>query len=207
MIKIMQVLLSLSLFCVISVHASSIKHFDPSDGAKSSQSAIPTEPEYIIAQATPANVASTPVKKGLTFGVRKTWKRGELHKSAITTVGCKDSKANECNPYTGDMNCSVDLPVLCFAPLPNQASPDPTLHQWAAGRIKVTNSVPGNSFKKLDDVNQACSRFGNNWRAATFHESPKGWNWTAFGTTDDAEKYFARFWVHIKDQPANCWAN
>lgn len=144
-------------------------------------------------------------KKGLTFGVRKTLPRNNTyHQSAITTVGCKDASGAACDAYQGDTDCNVSLPVLCFAPLTNQQDPSQgALHQWVSGRINVVGPVPGNSFKTLKDVDLACSRLGNpNWRAARFHEHPKGWNWTAFGKAPNNR----RFWVHIDDQPATCWA-
>ena len=143
-------------------------------------------------------------KMGMTFGVRKQWKKNNIYgQSTITTVGCKDGKGVECDAYKGDTACSVKLPVLCFAPLPNQNDPsNGDLHQWANGRMKTVGPYSGNSFNSLSDVNAACAALGNpNWRVAEFHENPKGWNWTAYGYP----KKNKRFWVHIKDKPANCW--
>ena len=166
-------------------------------GLKSKEAMQAARPQRVAS----ANTAS---KTGMTFAVKRSLPRNNAyHQSAITTVGCTDSSGFECDAYKGDTDCSVSLPVLCFAPLPGQDDPsNSVLHQWAKGRINTIGPVPGNSFNTLNDVNLACSRLGNpNWRAAQFHENSAGWNWTAFGTAPKNQ----RFWVHIKNQPANCW--
>ena len=143
--------------------------------------------------------------KGMTFMTKKSLPRNnQYHQSAITTVGCGISGQDECDAYKGDTDCSVKLPVLCFAPVSSLTDPsNAQLHQWAKGRMKTIGPHRGSDFNELQDVNAACAAdLGNpNWRAATFHEHPKGWNWTAFGKAHPQK----RFWVHIKDQPANCW--
>lgn len=144
--------------------------------------------------------------KGMTFLVKQSLsKNNQYHQSTITTVGCGKAGASDCDAYKGDTRCSVSLPVLCFAPLPNQTDPSKgQLHQWANGRMKTIGPYKGGDFKTLSDVNAQCAAdLGNsNWRVAQFHENPKGWNWTAFGTAPQNR----RFWVNIKDQPANCWS-
>ena len=53
----------------------------------------------------------------------------------------------------------------------------------------------------LAAANQMCTTFfGAGWRMAEFHD---GWGWgmSAFGNV----RSDTRFWVHINDQPANCW--
>jgi hypothetical protein len=44
---------------------------------------------------------------------------------------------------------------------------------------------------------------GKDWRMAEFHDGGGGWHfWGVDSIPDDS----GRFWVHINDQPANCWS-
>lgn len=147
--------------------------------------------------------------KGMTFMTKKSLPKNNQYntasiQSAITTVGCGIAGKDECDAYKGDTACSVKLPVLCFAPVASLTDPsNGDLHQWVNGRMKTIGPYRGDDFNSLQDVNNQCAAdLGNsNWRAATFHEHPSGWNWTAYGKAHPQK----RFWVHIKDQPANCW--
>lgn len=129
-----------------------------------------------------------------------TWAKAS-HASAFSTdaVGCAG-----CNPYTGDTSCATALPLLCLNPdgAPNPGVAVSFTNGWARGFIHLTQPVAGTALGSLANANALCAaRFGPGYRMAEFHDGAGGWGWQAYGNVDPAR----RFWVHINDQPANCW--
>ncbi len=114
-------------------------------------------------------------------------------------------KTYKCNPYQGDMLCSVELPVLCFkdiGALAPSSLKDP--QYWSGGIVVTTPKVAGDKFKNIASVNAYCAaEFGRGWRAASFHDGG-GWGIQAYGNVGDATQ---RVWVDIKDQKdGTCWS-
>jgi hypothetical protein len=118
-------------------------------------------------------------------------------------------------------------PANLYEPQINAALPSSFYAGWAAGEVNVSKPVRGDTFKSRGDADKFCeSSFGNGWRMAGFHDgnadrepyriqvrdpgkqtyrevvASGGWGFQANGKppTD------SRFWVAIRDQPANCWA-
>ncbi|QSQ14115.1 flagellar hook-length control protein [Myxococcus landrumensis] len=132
-------------------------------------------------------------------GYAMTWQKRD-HAQGVDLIGCVD-----CNPYTGDMPCSTALPILCIrqdgSAVPPGVSPD-FYNGWAEGNVATTLPVLGGTLTSLAIANKLCtSALGDGWRMAQFHHPQGGWNWYAYGNVRTDK----RFWVYIRDQPANCW--
>jgi hypothetical protein len=97
---------------------------------------------------------------------------------------------------------------------------------WAEGRIALTPPIKGCDIGSLENADFLCEKycgegykiaehhdgkwisgmdstrfFGNTW-AATDVRNEGGWNFWAYGNISGG----TRFWVYIRDQQANCWA-
>lgn len=134
-------------------------------------------------------------------GYGMTWaKSGHGASPGVDLVSCAN-----CDPYTGDTACSTALPVLCIN---KDGSPAPAglatnfYYGWAQGNIATTLPTPGTALTSLAAADNICTVFfGSGWRMAEFHDGNGGWNWYAYGNV----RADTRFWVHVNDQPANCW--
>jgi|JI10StandDraft_1071094.scaffolds.fasta_scaffold05658_13 hypothetical protein len=134
-------------------------------------------------------------------GKAMTWTKNS-HNASLGTdnVGCAN-----CNAYTGDTMCSAFLPVLCIkqdgSVKPSGLATD-FYNGWTGGHIATTHAIQGSTLTSLQVANQFCiDNFGPGWRMAEFHDGKGGWNWHAYGDV----RQDSRFWVHINDQPSNCW--
>jgi hypothetical protein len=97
---------------------------------------------------------------------------------------------NSCNPYQGDTSCRAVLPVLCFK---------------SGGMLAGTSPTMGYLLDSEADASARCAKeFGTGWRMAEFHD---GGGWALKGQKGPGLITDARYWVHINDQPANCWNN
>lgn len=103
-----------------------------------------------------------------------------------------------CNPYKGDSSCRLALPVLCF----QQTG---TSEGMPAGQFGSTQPVAGFVIGSLTEANARCVKeLGTNWRMAEHHDGG-GWSFSAKrGASLDTR---LRHWVHINNQPGNCWNN
>lgn len=110
--------------------------------------------------------------------------------------------------------------------------PDKFYRGWAGGHIATTAPVAGTALGSAAEADALCATtFGAGWRMAEFHDGryvlgmgrdrhygsvqhwhspspwsnadsePGGWAFWAYGNVRDD----TRFWVHINDQPGNCW--
>jgi hypothetical protein len=148
--------------------------------------------------------------------------------------GITQPHADSCNPYLGDASCRLALPILCiqkdgstfeaaFPPNPNATSEsakaekdraattlnDIVTDGWAAGSVASTGPVAGFVIGSLALANARCEKeLGPGWRMAEFHDGVDGqggWGFVAKrGARLDTR---LRHWVHINDQPGNCWNN
>ena len=114
------------------------------------------------------------------------------------------------DPYFGDTPCTEALPILCLDSSEALAKP-PCFETdfafgWAAGTIALTSPIVGSELTSIDDADSTCAdQLGANFQMAEFHDGQGGWNWWAYGDLAALTPEVGRFWVHINDQPANCW--
>jgi hypothetical protein len=146
-------------------------------------------------------------RKGLTWGVQPSKQAGKL-----VNLGCHGLPATKgvgrspsCDPYVGDTSCAKRRPVLCI----NKSNPIPApqglavdhYNQWSGGEVRLTHAIEGYALNSLQSANALCAEYyGKDWRMAEFHDG-WGWGFWAKGKISKSE----RFWVHINDQPGNCW--
>ncbi len=128
----------------------------------------------------------------------------------VTFVGSD----RQTNPYRGDTGCGTPLPLLCFV---RDFSTPPTSIRgfdysdgWAGGRVRATVPVAGTTLQSEAAADQLCeATFGPGYRMAEFHDGGygaqigdiSGWDFWAYGGLNNNQRY----WVKIKDQPANFW--
>ena len=114
---------------------------------------------------------------------------------------------DSCNPYQGDTSCRVTLPVLCLKPggatLPAGVASG-FYAGWTGGTLAATQPVMGALLESVATASARCAaELGAGWRMAEFHDGGGGWGLQVqrgggFGA-------WTRYWVHINDQPGNCW--
>ncbi len=168
---------------------------------------FPVQAEDVATETDKHEMMTTTDKQGLT------WEKRQVHDIVgAVAVGCgyTPGVGSHCDPYTGDTNCDVQLPVLCFldAGLAQPANLDtPSRYrQWSGGIVATTDIVSGNSFKFISDANYFCAQnFGPGWRVAEHHD---GWGWSFWAYGNIGENFDGgRFWIDINDQPdGTCWA-
>ncbi|HYO65617.1 MAG TPA: ELWxxDGT repeat protein, partial [Archangium sp.] len=144
------------------------------------------------------------------------WVKNVSDSCGQTRVTC-----NDCDPYQGDTLCSESRPLLCIKKDSSLDCSAPTSSDdgWSAGTVQLTSFlVRGTQLYSLAEADALCSRtFGAGYRMAEHHDGGGGWGWRAKGTItplstpssthprDDRANLPNRFWVRIKNQPANCW--
>jgi hypothetical protein len=151
-------------------------------------------------------------KKGMTW-TAYSYPQHQNSVSGSAAVGCSGQGASTaCDAYHGDQMCTVKHPVLCSkrmglpAPLADANNPSSYPTHWSGNVIATTPAVApaSDGLTTLAAVNQYCAtQFGPGWEVAEFHDgNNEGWSIRAYGSVGQPK---ARFWVHIKNQPANCW--
>lgn len=157
------------------------------------------------------------VRRGMTWV-----KHSHNNTNGQDSVGCYDydystSPATPlaCDPYTGDTSCAASRPILCIRQDGSGSCGfTPSFYNgWAKGNLGLTASVTGTALTSLAVANGYCAaQFGVGWRMAEFHDGGGGWGFTAYSNLNDlytrghaSHTFDRRFWVHINDQPGNCW--
>ncbi|HEV8583252.1 MAG TPA: flagellar hook-length control protein [Thermoanaerobaculia bacterium] len=130
-----------------------------------------------------------------------TW--GKL--SHNSSNGADRVNCNGCDAYSGDTDCTTNLPILCYkydgSAVPSGLTPS-FYDGWKYGHIALTLPVRGSDLTSLADANAICAyHFGPGYEIAEFHHNLGGWGWWAFGNIRGDQ----RFWVYINDTSANCW--
>jgi hypothetical protein len=148
--------------------------------------------------------------------------------------GITQPHADSCNPYKGDASCRMALPILCIQkdgstvessfPPATSSTGEPLKSErdrgaisfndivtdgWGAGSVASTEPVAGFVIGSLALANARCEKeLGSGWRMAEFHDGlggQGGWGFVAKrGNRLDTR---LRHWVHVNDQPGNCWNN
>jgi len=139
------------------------------------------------------------------------------------TDGCKQTRVvcNDCDPYVGDTLCTESRPLLCIKQegLAQCSAPLSSTDGWSGGTVALTPFlVRGTELTSLAAANALCaSTFGAGYRMAEHHDGGGGWGFRAQGsitplaTPASTHPRFNRlnhpnrFWVHINNQPGNCW--
>lgn len=109
------------------------------------------------------------------------------------------------NPYIGDTNPAISLPILCVRV--DGRPPPPGIvfdfyNGWVAGELSLSAPVSGLLLTSRQVADDYCaSTLGNGFRMAEFHDGGGGWSYWGQGVLSAAN----RFWVAIDDQPANPW--
>jgi hypothetical protein len=181
----------------------------------------------VSAVVTPVEV-NNPDAFGMTWGAMP----GDKLPASAIWMGChgqpregiSQPHADSCNPYKGDASCRLALPILCIqkdgssfdSSFPGITQTAPTLTDngivtdgWGAGSVGSTEPVAGFVIGSLALANARCEKeLGSGWRMAEFHDGlggQGGWGFVAKrGARLDTR---LRHWVHINDQPGNCWNN
>jgi hypothetical protein len=148
------------------------------------------------------------VRKGLTL--MPVSRPGPEHRTLIHLNCHAVSDLNrKCEPYVGDTVCSAALPVACLRPghlpSPVDAAGRVVTNDWSGGDIAATESVRGDRFRTVADVDTFCAeRFGPQWRMAAIHDGGRNQSLSGRG---DPKTITDRVWVDIADQPhGTCWA-
>ncbi len=188
------------------------------DRSKSAQEAAHlAEMERTVVQpaaAAPAVQVSTPPRPigyGLSFAVVPL---PEGVPPEVVHLGCHGEPNDlarphegSCNPYQGDTSCRVALPVLCFKP--DGSGPPAGVQSgfyqgWTKGSLAATSPVMGAVLQSVASASERCtSELGDGWRMAEFHDGGGGWGLQ--GRRGGGFGAWTRYWVHINDQPGNCW--
>ena len=170
-----------------------------------------TAPPVTPTPMTQAAMPSRPIGYGLSFAVVPS---PEGVPPDVVHLGCHGEPHDlarphegSCNPYQGDTSCRVTLPVLCFKP---DGSNPPTGVQsgfyqgWTSGSLAATSPIMGAILQSAASASAQCVReLGDGWRMAEFHDGGGGWGLQ--GWRGGGFEAWTRYWVHINDQPGNCW--
>ncbi len=114
---------------------------------------------------------------------------------------------DSCNPYHGDTSCRTVLPVLCIK-VTKAAKPvavsDGFYQGWVNGILAATSPVMGAVLESAAVASARCvAELGPGWKMAEFHDGQGGWGLQGQKGSDFSPNN--RYWVHINDQPGNCW--
>lgn len=137
-----------------------------------------------------------------------TWRIRDIDRDLDIVMLGSDEQSD---PYIGDTPCTTALPIACIAPLglPNPGVPEDDFYQgWTGGTLGMTPPVIGSEIDSLATADALCvAALGPEYRMAEFHDGGGGWNWWAHATEEvwAIAETDARWWVHIDDQPGNCW--
>jgi hypothetical protein len=185
-------------------------------------SATPAPAASVAPAAPAAAAASTPgesaaagpatIGLGLTYGVMPA-PPGQT--APVVHVSCHgepkpgfdEPHRGSCNPYKGDTTCRAVLPVLCYRAggEPKPASlPNGFYEGWNNGELGLTQPVMGAVLKSRSAADARCAaELGEGWSMADFHAGGGGWGQS--GWRHPSLRDGSRFWVHVADQPGNCW--
>jgi hypothetical protein len=169
-------------------------------------------------ESTSVPAVPRPIGHGLTFALAPTESGGGGGSTAaelanLTHLSCHGEPRqvdqphrDSCNPYKGDTSCRVVLPVLCFQGkgLPQPAGIDAGQYKgWSGGVLGATQPVMGAILTSNAAGTARCEKeLGAGWRMAEFHDAG---GWGMQGQRGLGLAPNTRFWVHINDQPGNCW--
>ena len=142
--------------------------------------------------------------KGITFQVSTLDSVKDLVKLSCGTPNTE----KKCNPYTGNLSCSTELPLTCFndlnKPLPSALLNSIDKQKWSGGEVKFTPPLRADQFATEDDAHAFCAaQFGKNWRTADMQDGYLHFGYVASG---QVPPHVNEAWISARAQPyANCW--
>lgn len=150
---------------------------------------------------------------GLSFGLMPAAAAADAP-SDVAHIGCHGEPKlfgrphqGSCNPYVGDTACNIVLPVLCVRPAGVPAPPGLAVDfyaGWVGGSLGASEPVMGALLDSPQAGTRWCERkLGPGWRMAEFHDGQGGWGLQ--GQRGPGLSSDTRYWVHVNDQPGNCW--
>lgn len=172
------------------------------------QMVSPPVPDVASAAAT---VVSRPISFGLTFALAPVDGKLPLDVVGLSCHGeprqLDRPHQDSCNPYQGDTSCRTVLPVLCIKTTgaPKPVGVQNSFYQgWVGGTLAATQAVMGAVLGSPAVATARCvAELGDGWRMAEFHDGQGGWGLE--GHKGSGFETRTRYWVHINDQPGNCW--
>jgi hypothetical protein len=175
------------------------------------------QPVVVTTPSTTTNNYSQSAKKAMTWRVLDT----------VTIDGKKYAlfgSDNLTNPYQGDTDINEVHSLLCIqknnlpAPLglpTTTTTPGGALRgSWAGGRVLILPNVQASTLTSQVLADEKCRLQGlqitgeNGFRMAEFHDGNRqaGWDfWAEAYLIEGLDNPGIRYWVQIKDQPANPW--
>ena len=125
---------------------------------------------------------------------------------------------DSCNPSKGDTSCRIVLPELCFQGKGLPQPPDMQAGQdkrgtggidgqggsgGSGGMLGATQPVMGAILTSVAPGSARCEKeAGTGWRVASFHDAGDR---SMQGRRGVGPWPNIRFWVHMSNQPGNCW--
>ena len=209
------VLLMVILMAILVVPIWLKRSKDNDEKARTSKEATIANgtPAELAAAATPSSAGPRPIGNGLTYALLSTL---EGAPPDITFASCAGepkptgkSEKGACNPYQGDTSCSTVLPMLCLKP-EGLAIPTGTdgnqVESWSGGTLGATAPVMGAVLESQHLADARCEKeLGAGYRMADWHAGPGGYSVRGKSGQNVGIAGVSRYWVAIKDQPANCW--
>lgn len=172
--------------------------------------AKPAQPAVAVPPMPPAEPATRPIGYGLSFAFATDPKQPPN----TANISCHGEPAPQdrphqgsCNPYQGDTSCRTVLPVLCLKPGSESmpAGVESGFYKgWTGGTLAASQPVMGAIIKSEAEGTTRCeAELGTGWRMAEFHDGQGGWGLQ--GVRGSGLAAGNRYWVHVNDQPGNCW--
>ena len=184
--------------------------FSDRPGAATQRTETLVAPTRPAAALLPAQGATATGAHGLSFALANS----AASPTAVAHLGCHGEPSrldrphrNSCNPYQGDTSCRASLPVACIkstgAKAPDKLEQD-FYKGWVDGQLGATKPVRGSTLTSERAASTLCeAELGAGWRMAEFHDGHGGWGLQ--GERAGGIAPGTRYWVHINDQPGNCW--
>ena len=163
--------------------------------------------EAVVRKAPPATAAAPSRDGVIAYGTSFVAPEGVP--AGVARLGCRGEpspvdrpREGGCDPYRGDTSCRAVLPVACYRSSGARSPGDEA--DWSHGELGGTEPVMGALLKSEAGASARCeAELGAGWRMAEFHDGGKGWSLAGHAAT--ALKSSSRYWVHVNDQPSNCW--
>ena len=132
--------------------------------------------------------------------------------AGVTHLSCADPKGDaRCNPYSGDVPCSTELPLACFNDR-GETAPDAlseaASNYWSGGAVAFTEAVRGDRFADRASAQDFCrARFGPRWRMLDYQDGATYRDVIAQSAdTNGAAGGVSRAWVDARLEPyGSCW--
>jgi hypothetical protein len=183
-------------------------------GATPGAAKAPAAPVAAVPSAPAAPATAPALGHGLTYAVVVDETKVPAE---VARLGCSGEpkatdqplKDDPCNPKLGDTSCRVVLPVLCIQPgtaAKPEGGEETTYAGWTGGSLAPTQPVMGAILTSAALASARCEKeLGAGWRMADVQDGLGSGGLQGLRTSNTVLDRGTRYWVQIKDQPANCW--